>query len=411
MQIGNIKFFNNFDDIIQLPSADFADHMCTHYRKRSLDYFHLELKSRMHDDDANHRISVMLECGFDYPSYPFGETSTNQVLTLRDEFKRANGIKIQISEYMMEIDLQVFKTIPSEHFFYDKACKLLDRQDLLYPDTRELFDKHFVRNRNEKPCFIDMYIRQNRNTDKILLVPINCFDHIKMSGVLDDRRQDLIESRVHFVPFIPAVDLRFEISEDVIVKKERPFDCLLAGSLNAFVYPYRHAAFKIIERMNRKDIIIERGSKMTFFNKTPEITQKYLKKEITHRERDEQFNELAIAQMNDYISRISNSKIAVVCSSVFGYPLKKYFEYMSLGCVIVGDAPKYATELGFKHMENIYICEIDEIEKAVMYLLQNDELRIRLALNAKKLIDERYTTKSRVDLFLKQIEETASIYE
>jgi glycosyltransferase involved in cell wall biosynthesis len=86
-----------------------------------------------------------------------------------------------------------------------------------------------------------------------------------------------------------------------------------------------------------------------------------------------------------------DSKIGIMCSSIFGYPLKKYFEYMANGCVVVGQMPKNKDELGFKHLHNVCECSIDEIPDVIDFLIKNESIRLKIAKNARDLILNMYT--------------------
>ena len=84
---------------------------------------------------------------------------------------------------------------------------------------------------------------------------------------------------------------------------------------------------------------------------------------------------------------------------------------MSNGCVCVGQLPKYADQYGLRHMVNFYECEADDVENAIEFLLNNDDIRLMLATNARNLMLERYTTEILIDKMLDDIDRIVDEYQ
>jgi hypothetical protein len=398
MQIGNFKFYNQLDNMIQIPDSNATDYMCTHYRKPVVDPFHLELHNRIETSNSPESIGIMLNADH----YPFKDTSSGIELRDIEGFKSHQGLKMEVSEYMTEIDLQLFSTIPREVLFYDEACKLLDHK-LIPKDSSIRFENMYGQARDtQTACFVKIYDKNRTLNTTPLILPTNCFEYLTKAKILENNKETLARKNIFFIPFEPAVDPDILIDQDMLNKAPKPYDCFLSGTLVPFVYPYRFIAFQKVNALSNSIKVLKEGRAHFRYLADREILS-YKEKDITKHELDNNTAIIAKQQYQDYLQRIYDSKVGIVCSSVFGYGLKKYFEYMARGCVLVGDMPKYADHYGFKHMENVFQCDVDDIENAVKYLISNDSIRLRLARNALQLVTERFTMKNRVDSFLEHL--------
>lgn len=395
-------------EMIRIPDTNFSNFMCTDYRKPVVDPFYQELMYRKEcciDPDQKPDIGIMMHC---WGGYPYERVSDKRELRLLPEFEAFRGKKIDVSEYMLEIDLQIFRSLSYEYMFYEKNCNLL-HHPLIEDGWFEIFEERYIKDRAEKSCFIENELRRERENWSIL--PVNAFDLIEDSGLIYENKEKMIDAKVSFVPFLPAVaDERIVGKQDLYASK-RPYDCFLAGSLNAFVYPFRYIAFKKIRAVaEAKGWVLAEESRTLFKSKAEGVNKKFQCGEISKKQLDLEVHLISQMQYADYFEKASKAKLAITCSSVFGYPLKKYFEYMASGCVIVGNLPKNAGRYGLKHMENVFECEVDEIEEAVDFLLKNESIRLQLATNALKLVKDKYTMKARVDLFFQQIYDISDKY-
>jgi hypothetical protein len=78
-------------------------------------------------------------------------------------------------------------------------------------------------------------------------------------------------------------------------------------------------------------------------------------------------------QYQEYMSMLQSSKIFICCSSIFGYPLKKFWEGMAMGCVVVGQMPKYADAYGIVNGVHMIDCPIDDLEQVISHLLRHPD--------------------------------------
>jgi glycosyltransferase involved in cell wall biosynthesis len=413
MHVDNLKFFNDFNNIIQTSDAYRCNSTYTNVRKRALDGFHKELKKRI---DCSNPTDPRYAAIFTSDFYPFHETSSGMSLSNESGFKSFDGLKFRIDEYMTEIDLQLFSTIPWDILCYDKNCELLSHREI--PEkTKGQFFNRYEENRNERFSNLLYHLKNRLPTivdgnkpEDISVIFVNYFEHIKASGILEQRRDELHKAQCNYIPWNPIIDEDYIITEKAIEERDRPFDCFLGGLAIPFVYPYRYLAFEKIKKMGNELKIVPEN-RIAHNEKYQEGLTLYENGYITKTQLDIRTDLLGRMQYEEYLDRASSSKVAVACSSVFGFPLKKYFEYMARGCVVVGNLPKYAKEYGIVHMENAIECDVDDIEDAVKLVLNNNDLRIKLAKNGLKLVRDRYTPKQQVDNLMYNLNQISLQYK
>lgn len=201
------------------------------------------------------------------------------------------------------------------------------------------------------------------------------------------------------------------IISDEAIDKPRTNDCLITGQMLPHIYPFRSLANEILEKCNDIKTVRLFWDYLT----TQQQIENQLARALMGEMKLADFHKLSRmtvqGQRSRFIAAIRNSKTAIGCSSVFGYPLKKYFEYMANGCVVVGQMPINKKELGFKHLVNVYECQLEEVPEAIKIICKDDELRIRLARNAKSLVENNYTMLQASSHTVKQFNRILSYYK
>jgi glycosyltransferase involved in cell wall biosynthesis len=61
-------------------------------------------------------------------------------------------------------------------------------------------------------------------------------------------------------------------------------------------------------------------------------------------------------------------------------------------------------------MVNVFECEVDELNDAILFLQKNDNIRLQLALNARKLVLDQYTVEKTETKLWDDIERIVKMY-
>jgi spore maturation protein CgeB len=92
-----------------------------------------------------------------------------------------------------------------------------------------------------------------------------------------------------------------------------------------------------------------------------------------------------------YVNTLNRSKILIFCSSIYKYPVLKYFEGMASGCLVMADEPGGSKELGFKDGYNFVKINKENWKEKVSYYLENEEERNKIGANARDTILKYHT--------------------
>jgi hypothetical protein len=161
---------------------------------------------------------------------------------------------------------------------------------------------------------------------------------------------------------------------------DRSVDCCISGSNYHNVYPYRYAARKILSSMH--DIVVaDNTDSYHEYNRQRQSMIKEYESDIAQGKRKDKsdvslnkaFGLVDDNQYQEYMSMLQSSKIFICCSSIFGYPLKKFWEGMAMGCVVVGQMPKYADAYGIVNGVHMIDCPIDDLEQVISHLLRHPD--------------------------------------
>jgi len=169
--------------------------------------------------------------------------------------------------------------------------------------------------------------------------------------------------------------------------QEKINDVHLAGCLG-LIYPLRCIVYNLIDRKvssNSKDIIIRNNIKFLVDGHNMSIQQ--------------------------YIESIQNSKIILFDTSLFNYPLMKFFEGMACNALVMSNLPDDYEALRFKPNENMIEINLDtDIIETIKYYLRNENELKRIADNGMKLFQKYHTAKARAEQLYHQFEIVISSY-
>jgi spore maturation protein CgeB len=190
--------------------------------------------------------------------------------------------------------------------------------------------------------------------------------------------------------------LPFSVDEDVFkYSEDKTNDIFFTGNKRKDVYPLRYKVLSELEmfcKINRYSFIYSKRAplskkELNFFDsyyKDEELIKKY---------------KLGI----EYVKTLQQSKIAIFDSSIYKYPVQKYFECMATGCLILADVPLQASNIGLIDKETFVKIDSFNWKEKVKYYLDKNKEREKIIRNANKKFLMKHTHKIRVQEFLNQI--------
>ena len=340
--------------------------------------------------------------------YPFRDHLDNKLFI--DEFDKCVGNKI-------EIDMGIFHYDP--HCFIDVDDDLLlDEQnvDLLLEmkGGGALFKRFLIeysKNGNGRKKSLDKYLSDicnKKDKSSVVIVPITFLDdYYDCSFFMKKYSQHNIFA-INILPhLLPADKL---IDNASIESNKRDIDVFLSGSLLDWLYPYRTLTYTKIKNNHKYKVLDDTDTYWQYQDKLKSIALWCANKSLLESQSKRAEASFLIDDYYlKYASKLRDSKLGVVGNNMFGYAARRYFEYMSNGCVCVGQLPKFADKYGFKHMVNMYCCEPDEIEDAIDFLLANENIRLEIAKNARDFVNSNYTAEHMVSNLFTDIDRIIEI--
>ena len=179
--------------------------------------------------------------------------------------------------------------------------------------------------------------------------------------------QRLKRAKVHVVP-ISIPESFFYYS------KEKTLDVYFAGAI-VFWYPYREDFLNIVRQLSDVKSLLNGYTNRQMYKAC--VTQEMFDK-----------------QLMDYADNLRRAKITFADGGIFNYPLRKHFEAMGCGCLLMCPMPEYGKELGFIDGETFVEADPSNFEEKLRYYLANDRERIRITDNAYSLFRDQYTCKA-----------------
>lgn len=188
-------------------------------------------------------------------------------------------------------------------------------------------------------------------------------------------------SKIYFLPY--AVDaIKFR------PRKKKRHDVLLIGSMSAR-YPIRVSLLKYLPEYCKR-----KGLRLRIQRRTPRYWQAL--------EAEKKPDYLVRSSYEDALGR---TRFLPFDSSIYRYPVIKYFEGMAAGCVVMADEPSSADELGFINGVNYVKINKGDWVLKMDYYLKHPEEADEIAKNARELILKRHTITVRSKEFVRMLEE------
>jgi len=401
-------FYNNLKDSLLKPHAPYYKHSI--YRKEQMLF-----KSLFDNPNYNFIGDCDLpeDCRHDVLIYSMREGVYGDFRWLVPELKIPNveafiqskaSKKTAIIMNVAYDDPQVYISSFSEKALFCENHRELWKHPLVQADETSMYNNYF----NPLAERVGSFDLQKEKMHKIkdylkcdkVFVPISCLESFRENGLKDEESMVFLENR--------------HVIEDRLALKstkplaERTFDIFFCGAISQGIYPVRFAFVKILK--NIKDLKIcnfneqylhhLHGNRKQWREKYEQEVRDGLRKDVSDFFLNRAFELLDEDNYSNYMGNIENSKISLCCASVFGYPLRKFFEAMAMGTVVVGQLPKYAERYGIIDGVHMVSCTIDNMEETVRSLLKDEERMKKIAENAKELVKNQYSISYLADKWM-----------
>lgn len=159
---------------------------------------------------------------------------------------------------------------------------------------------------------------------------------------------------------------------------DRPWDCSFVGSTGSDCYPMRQ---KIIRTLSN-------NSKIKFYSRHLDT------KLVTTDQWD--------AELNGYLELLNRTKITPFSNGIFNYPVQRWHDAMACGCLVIAETPLDAEAMHFTPYYNYVPLDPNNIEKQVLFYLQNENERKRIVKNAHDTFLKYNTTEIRAREFIEE---------
>lgn len=340
-------------------------------------------------------ISIFIYMSAEYPeTHPFFEFTVNA-----PAFKEFCSVEtpkfvICMAACVYRNDAQIYaktrtQIVPEQkERFLENNYRLLGSGDDVLSKIELAIDKHLLGfDFNKNAQYFKTYLSETFSCPIIILV--QCKDTLQK---IYPHAFDVIDfPNVKFVSYKTGLCRAAQINTAPLAN--RTTDVVVTGTASAHIYPYRH-----IFRMYKQDLIRNAGFtvKDTYLEYAKAIRAcRGAPTGLSH-DTISSLVEVRRAQYASYQQQLQQSKISICCSSVFMYPLAKYFESISQGAVVVGDDFLGSKEHGFVHNENIVFCDVNEIDRVCIDLLSKPDELDRIQANALNLARSKLNLDSEV---------------
>lgn len=185
-----------------------------------------------------------------------------------------------------------------------------------------------------------------------------------------------LKGRIHFLPW----------SVDVSKHRwgEKTVDAAFMGSHQPRVYPLRDAMWNGMPHVCGRHSFIRVSTPTTggtYERKVDKLMEKHY-------------------VGDKYVDALNHSKILLFGSSIYRYPVQKYFEGSASGCLLLCDEPSNAKELGFVDGETYIKVNLHNWGDKLKYCLENyDEVK-HVAENGMRNTVEKHSHEKRAQEFL-----------
>ena len=194
--------------------------------------------------------------------------------------------------------------------------------------------------------------------------------------------------KVPYIFFSPWVETEYY---KAAINQPKEYDVILIANVGLPTYPFRSCVARDLMRIAKKNdwkVLLKGRPKGLSANR--KISELYDKGEFVGKK---------------YVETLGKSKIMICGSSIYKYPLMRYFEGMICKTLVFGDTPQFATELGLIDRYSFVEADCDSWETRLdMYLNEYNDLRRDIIENAYRIVLNRHTCKIRAKQFIEILE-------
>ena len=162
---------------------------------------------------------------------------------------------------------------------------------------------------------------------------------------------------------------------------EKDFDVIFLGSSGRKVYPLRNRIVRELPSLSKVNnwryLLRGRPPGATHQRNIPDLISK------------------GFIVGEKYAEVLARTKIFIFGSSIFRYPLSKFFEVMGSGALVLADEPQSAEELHFRSGENYVEINQDNWKEKLEYYLEDDQERERIARRGYETAMKYHSTEVR----------------
>jgi hypothetical protein len=313
-----------------------------------------------------------------------------------NDFKKSKAKKKTIIfEGMAFDDPQVYwKSIKKDSLFRDDCYDLWNHK-WIELDVEHLWSSYFekIAKNIQDFAFYKENIRNLKNSFECdnIVVPLQYSETYRDSDLLNDDDITFVNN---------DLPINIDLFKPYSNFDDRDIDCFISGADFSGVYPFRYIARRVMQNNSRFWKTFDNSNTYRdYLQKRHRWTKKFddevqlgVRNGYSDFFLNQAFGDLDSNQYNDYLELLKRSKIVIGCTSVFGYPLKKYIEAMGMGCVVVGELPKFASKYGMVAGTHMVACNHDELEHTINSLLNDKDRMKEISENARKLVMEQFSS-------------------
>ena len=177
--------------------------------------------------------------------------------------------------------------------------------------------------------------------------------------------------------------------------EEKEYDVVFLGSYDRRVYPLR---YDIVQKLPK--ICEEKRWKLLLGARPPGKTTERKINDLTSQ---------GYPVGRRYAEILSKCKIFIFGSSIFKYPVSKYFEAMACGALVMADKPQSADALHFTPGWNFVEIDMNDWTQKLDYYMSDDEEREKIAQRGYETVMKYHTARVRAQQLVSNLKSAQKV--